>query len=970
MSAFGVGGTNAHVIVEEAPPAARIPTARSHQLLVLSAKTPGALDAATLGLATHLEEHPELELADVAHTLQLGRRAFAERRVVVAGSLAEAVTALRSAPLTRACQRRNPPVVALFGPEDAAPVNVGRELYERVKAFRDALLQCVEAAEGPGRPMVDALYPTAGREEAAAHALREQGLGPLATFAVEFALARLWESWGLRFETMAGDGVGALVAACLGGTTDLPAAVRLAVQRGRADAGAEAMATPGARDAAAAWRSLPADADRLCLELGCGPVTLRSEPGTRPALAAPRQSVATYAEVLRVLGQLWLAGVEVDWPALHAPERRRRVPLPTYRFERERFWVEPIEDPPPPPKERTPAEWLYRSVWKNALPAGGGAAGRQERTLVFLDSSGVGLRIAERLRDGGSEVVTVSVGRDFAGDPASGYTLDPREARHYVSLWGDLQARQMAPRRVLHFWGLEPLDEAAPGQERFQRASDLGFYSLLHLVTARPEGPLALKVIASGLHEVIGGEALAPEKAPVIPLCRVLVQEHHDLSCELLDVDAPADGPDRLVEALLAELWSEDAEPVVAYRRGRRWLQDFEMIPLTVQERSSARVRTGGVYLITGGLGDVGVAMGLFLAHHAKAKLVLTGRSEFLPRERWAEWLKTHADETAVRIKKVLTLEAVGAEVLVLKADASSSDEMRAAVLAAHDRFGALHGVIHAAGELAPDTFRPVEDLGRETCERQFGPKVLGLVALEDALRGQTLDFCLLTSSISSILGGVGYAAYAGANAFMDAFAARQHQKGERAWVSVDWDQWAFEGRIPSGPAQKAKRDGAVLRADEGVVAFERILRLRDLDRVVVSRGPLDARLARWVRLSAPEPATDAATGSVRPRPPLSTAYAAPGTEQERVLAGIWQELLGIEKIGIHDNFFELGGHSLFAARVLSRVRSALGVSLPLEAVFEAPTIAELAGRVAAVAWSEPRPPGTEATGERVEIEI
>ncbi len=439
----------------------------------------------------------------------------------------------------------------------------------------------------------------------------------------------------------------------------------------------------------------------------------------------------------------------------------------------------------------------------------------------------------------------------------------------------------------------------------------------------------------------------------------------------MIDVDPPAEDPGRVAATLLPELALVEAEPVVAYRGGRRWLQEFERIPPAAQERPSPRLRAGGVYLITGGLGDVGFVLGLFLAHQAKAKLVLTGRSGLVPRERWAEWLETHepSDESGVRIQKVQALEALGAEVLVLKADVSSTEEMRAAVQAARDRFGALHGVIHAAGELAPDTFRPVADLGREACERQFAPKVHGLMALEEALRGQTLDFCLLTSSLSSVLGGVGYAAYSGANAFMDAFAARQHQKGERAWVSVDWDQWEFPGRARSGPARRANRDGAILTPEEGVAVFERILRLRDVDRVVVSRGPLAARLERWVRLSSPESGPAAAAGASRPRPPLSGAYVAPRNEPERVLAGIWQELLGIEKVGIHDNFFELGGHSLFAARFLSRVRSALRVSLPLEAVFEAPTIAELAGRVAVAAPPE-RSPGSETTGERVEIEI
>jgi NAD(P)-dependent dehydrogenase (short-subunit alcohol dehydrogenase family) len=379
------------------------------------------------------------------------------------------------------------------------------------------------------------------------------------------------------------------------------------------------------------------------------------------------------------------------------------------------------------------------------------------------------------------------------------------------------------------------------------------------------------------------------------------------------------------------------------------------------------------VYLITGGLGDVGFVLGLALAHQPGTKLVLTGRSALVPRERWAEWLETHpdSDPSSIRIRKVQALESLGAEVLALEADASSAAEMGAAVRAARERFGAIHGVIHAAGELAPNTFLPIAELGRDACERQFAPKVAGVAVLEEALRGETLDFCLLTSSVSSVLGGWGYAAYAGANAFLDAFAALQHQKGERAWLSVDWDQWEFAGRIPSGPARQTGRDGTTLKPEDGIAVFERLLRLRDVDRVVVSRAPLAARLERWVRLSAPTPARTATAGSARPRPPLGSAYAAPTSQTERVLAGIWQELLGIDRVGIHDNFFELGGHSLFAARVLSRVRTALKASLSVEAIFEAPTIAELARRVDALASSsESATPGVEATGERVEIEI
>src|SRR5439155_17511018 len=222
------------------------------------------------------------------------------------------------------------------------------------------------------------------------------------------ALARLWQSWGLAFETPIGDGVGAL----------------------------------DVRSAADVLRGLPADPDRLFLELGCGPIALRSADGsTRLAEIESQESLTSYAQVLRILGRLWMAGVDVDWSALHAPERRRRVPLPTYPFERERFWVEPLPEAPKA-EQRNPAEWLYRPVWKTALPVPPTPTPRWDRALVFLDSHGLGLRIVEHLRAGGSDVVLVTMGPGFAGDPAPGYTLYPGETRHYALLWHDLGLRQ------------------------------------------------------------------------------------------------------------------------------------------------------------------------------------------------------------------------------------------------------------------------------------------------------------------------------------------------------------------------------------------------------------------------------------------------------------------------------------------------------------------------------------------------
>jgi len=976
VSAFGVGGTNAHVIVEDAPEAQAEPSARTHQLLVLSAKTAEALEAAARRLADHLDAHSEVELADVAFTLQLGRGAFAHRRFVVAADRAGAVARLRApeASATAVCERQNPPLVLRLMPAGPVPAGAWRDIYEREAGFRDAVRLCADAGGANGARMLEALYPS-GAGASAPDPLPAE-LESLGAFALEYAVARFLESRGLRFEVVVGDGVGEHVASCVTGSTDIGAAIRLAVPPAAAS---------GARGAAAVLRALPADEGRLCLEVRGGQVTLRPAGGGPVAEPAPDASSAaepaSYAAALEVLGRLWLAGIEVAWPTLHAPERRRRVPLPAYPFERQRFWVDPLPEDPKPDSD---APCLYHPVWKSTWAADTVPA-QGRRCLVFADSLGLGAAITERTRAAGAEVVTVTVGAAFAGDPAAGYTLDPAQPGHYARLWEDLRKRGALPERVIHLWSTEALDPAAPASERFRRACDLGFYSLLHLAAARPAGALTIKVVSTGLYDVVSGEPIAPEKAPLAALCRVLPQEEESLQCALIDVEAPGDRPLAFVDPLLAELGSATPEPVAALRHGRRWVPHYEPVPAEVGAAAAAataavatperppsglRVRPGGVYLITGGLGHVSFVLAAALARH-RAKLVLTGRSGLLPRADWDAWLQSHdaTHPTTIRIRKVQALELMGSEVLVVPADAADRDQTRAAVRAAQDRFGGLHGVIHAAGELSADTFRAARELSRETCERQFAPKVEGLLALAEAVDGLPLDFCVVTSSLSTVLGGVGYAAYAGANAFMDAFVARKNQDGGPGWRSIDWDQWDF-GSGTEAPGRQAVRKGPGLQGKKGFEAFERILRLPGVERVVVTAGPLAARLERWGRL--PPPSSPAQAEAVRPRPALASAYAAPRSEPERLLAGIWQDLLGLDRVGIHDNFFELGGHSLFAARVLSRVRAAFGVSLPLEAIFDAPTVAELAGRVVAAGWAKAAAEGsgTEAARERVEIEI
>jgi amino acid adenylation domain-containing protein len=470
VSSFGMGGTNAHVILEEAPAPEPTTPSRPWQLLVLSARSAAALESATDRLAAHLVAHPELELADVAHTLDSGRRAFDHRRIALASSWGEAVRVLAERDpermYTTATAGRGLEVDFLFPGQGTQYVGMASGLYETEPVFRDEVDRCADLLRPSlGLDLREVLFPAPDRAVAAAARLERTALTQPALFTVEYALARLWMEWGVRPRGMIGHSIGEYVAACLAGVFSLedalelvalrgqlmdalPAGAMLAVPLSEAElapllgerlalaavngpslcvvsgateeverlrseaepllaAGREcralrtshafhsAVLDPILDEFAAAVRrlalappSLPfvsnltgswitaAEATdpeywthhlRRTVRFAAGLETLAAEPGgvllevgpgralttlarrhpataDRPALASLRsagEDVADPEALLRALGQLWLAGAAVDWRAFHAGERRRRVPLPTYPFERRRYWLEP-----------------------------------------------------------------------------------------------------------------------------------------------------------------------------------------------------------------------------------------------------------------------------------------------------------------------------------------------------------------------------------------------------------------------------------------------------------------------------------------------------------------------------------------------------------------------------------------------------------------------------------------------------
>ena len=952
VSSLGVGGTNAHVVLEEAPVKPPAGASREHQILLLSARSEHSLERATERLAEHLREHAELPLADVAHTLRVGRRAFERRRMLVCRNREQAISALESGDVKRLptsqvthARRR---VAFLFPGGGAQYPNMGRGLYESEPVYRRAVDECLALLDPAHRAEIHALLFAAPEAiEDAAQRFERPSLQLPALFLVEYALAALWRAWGIEPTALAGHSMGENTAACIAGVFRLEDALALVTLRGRlfervppgamlsiplpieqvepllgrelslasinapelcaasgpiaaierleAELAARDIETrrvridiaahsamldpilpewraflrslrlappqiPFVSNLSGGWiseaeatdpeywvrhlrgcvrfadgvRALCEDPDRLLLEVGPGRTlatlaklhpSRRADQEVLHSLRHPDDESADGAFVLSVLGQLWLAGAQPDWTTFGGAETRRRVELPTYAWDHQRHWVEPgtqlyaegLGDPLTRRRDDI-GEWFYTPEWRRAPLPPAAKPAASDRVLVLGASTPLGERVTAALRERGHAVIRVDEGASFAQRGEAGFALRVGAADDYEALLEALSASGGAASRIVHLWNFGE-EASSAGPVSYQRARSLAFDSLLALAQAIGrqdlDAPLHLDVVMSGVQSVAGEEVGSPLRALLLGPCRVIPRELPNVRCRAIDVaPSPRDpaAASRWLERLVSELAADAPEPLVALRGHERFVQHFEPVRLdaaSAPERS--RLRHGGVYLISGGLGGLGLALARHLATGWGARLVLVGRHALPPRADWPAWLEAHPEHerTRRRIRAVEELERSGAEVLVAEADVLDPAALRGVVEAARSRFGALHGVFHAAGVL-DDALLETKDLA--AAERVLAPKVRGTLALDAALSGIPLDFLLLYSSVSAIAGLAGQIDYTAANAFLDAFAQHRSARDASPTISVAWGAWQEVGIA----AELARRAAGSADADAG----------------------------------------------------------------------------------------------------------------------------------------------------------
>lgn len=1079
VSAFGIGGTNAHLILSEYQQPSTKPGMFNNKLVVLSAKTKKSLEQYTdeiiKWLNQDLSSNSSTKLYDFAYTLQTGRDDFQYRRVAIGNTKGEIIDKLAQSSINLYESNEKMPVVFMFSGQGTQYQGMAIQLLNSIEYFSSIVTECSNIA----KKYLDYDIITIIKNDN--KLINQTQCTQPALFIIEYALAKLLMYYGIIPHAMIGHSNGEYVAACLADVLSLEDAIKLICRRGILMANApigtmlsiecsleevirlkgdipvdialhnsvvncvvsgtvdaiqqmknilddngisyqrlkvshafhsylmeeasekfkvffqditlSAPKIPIVSNVTGSWltveeitkpdywcehlrrtvkfkegiETLIKDGYKCFIEVGPGSVLSSftkaiTQKSTQVSciidtLPNHKRFVSDEYQLLTAIGRLWQAGITINWGAFYGNEQRRHMRLPTYAFQRQRYWIEPDSNQlPNTNKNLDMNNWFYQPDWIrksnfNVL----------EDTLINLDNyiwfifgnkDSLTKELILLLNKHKAKVIIVEEDKDYSKKDSNLYFITPNDKTHYINLFTEVKNQINKPIFIIHLFSNIILNDENNSQQSninqtINDSLNKGFYSLLYLSQAYlsvmgNESGFNCAVITNGSQNVLGTEIINPLNANLTGICRVIPQENLALKFKLIDLEVR----DNIIQTCASDLLGvcieeyEQTNPIIALRNNYSWQLVYNPIKMRL---SRNRLKDHGIYIFTGGLGGISLTLSEIITKTvSKPVLVLLSRTEFPSQLEWDAILKDKLQSRLHnKIKNLQNLLNLGAIIHIEKCDITNLKTLQETTEHILNCHGNINGLIHAAG-IAGGGLAQLKT--KELANKVFAPKVHGTYNLAKVLNNYNLDFVVFCSSISAVIGEPGQIDYCAANACLDAFAISKLFNNSQFTVSIDWNTWQSVGMT----VETERPDDIIflnrgndITPEQGQQLFMQILQNK-YSQVAISTFDINVFSKIVSQSVKPQDFLNLAREDLD----IITNYIPPSNEVEKQLANIWQEILGIEPVGIKDDFFEIGGHSLKALRLIGAIHKKLSYNISIKDIYENRTVYQLAKKL------------------------
>ncbi|MET4141219.1 amino acid adenylation domain-containing protein [Pedobacter sp. UYP1] len=672
-------------------------------------------------------------------------------------------------------------------------------------------------------------------------------------------------------------------------------------------------------------------------------------------------ALITHTFFLRAIGMLWSYGGIVDWNAYHYSNPKQKASLPTYPFEESSFSLQ-ISKSKENPFNTTNflrndelSSWFYIPSWKR-IPQIISTDNLKQKTQNLLIFGGEEFEAVQNFLDPYFDtVIVVSYAEHFERINANQYELNYDDKDDLLKLFWHLRTEKIGIDAIFDLTDFHV--EVAVDDKKLIRTVNLvqAVYE-----TGFDQTQIEYVAVCSQMFSIFGEERTDLFGGGILSAIHSIPKEYPNINCRLIEVDDKAYGTNTQLffKQIIKEFKAGSKDKIVAYRGLNRWAQTVESYPILLQDSGESRIKDWGTYLVIDGAGEAGFTIAEGLLKSNRLNIILVGFSDIPEQEEWADWLENYGPEHAIskKITKISKLRKEEGNLLIIHADITSKTQMSAVFEKVKLDFEQINGVFYVNDQITKrDQTTKCELVSKrdqglisDKTQNQLNDEILlkteELFHLQQLVKNELVEFVIVVSSFTTVLGGPGMVSEMAIKHFIDSLVLDENKRMDNPakWMTLNLsydtvEKVSFqENSLLTSSALKSGILNSFITGDEGDEVFKRILLVNNEEsHIMISPVDLPSLIEESVNPYHEDIAEELQLTVKNTRPVLATPYVAPGSDLEQKLVEIWEEILGYTPIGIRDDFFQLGGDSLSMIRLISRIHKFLRVQICLQDAFE-----------------------------------